>query len=155
MSRTSRAAFSFTAAVLIGFSAAVVAARDWGEPSMQVIDLASHRTIYLQQDVDVTGTWSFTVQTSAGSGTPTITFKQDGAKLTGTYEGQFGKAPLEGTLDGRKIQFKYTVQVDGQPAEVVYQGTVESATAMKGTVDFGGGALTGSFTAEKKAPAAK
>jgi hypothetical protein len=29
--------------------------------------------------VDITGKWTFNVQTDAGSGTPTVTFKQDGS----------------------------------------------------------------------------
>src|SRR5947207_9024774 len=37
--------------------------------------------------VDVTGKWAFTVETSAGSGTPKFTFKQAGEKLTGHYSG--------------------------------------------------------------------
>ena len=107
------------------------------------------------QEVDVTGSWLFTVETSSGSGSPTMTFKQDGSKLTGTYQGLFGKAPLEGTLEGRKIQFTFTADVEGQPTKFLYQGTVESATTMKGTVDMGGGALTGTFTAEKQPPPKK
>src|SRR5437773_10839246 len=35
--------------------------------------------------IDVTGKWTFTVETSAGSGTPTVTLKQNGQKLTGHY----------------------------------------------------------------------
>ena len=33
--------------------------------------------------VNVTGKWLFTVETGAGSGTPTMTFKQEGEKLAG------------------------------------------------------------------------
>ena len=40
------------------------------------------------QAVNVTGTWTFTVETGGGSGTPTVTFKQDGEKLTGHYSSQ-------------------------------------------------------------------
>ena len=35
--------------------------------------------------VDLTGTWTFTIMSDAGVGTPTVTFKQDGEKLTGHY----------------------------------------------------------------------
>ncbi len=40
--------------------------------------------------VDLTGKWIFNVTTDAGSGTPTITLKQEGEKLTGQYHGQPG-----------------------------------------------------------------
>src|SRR3974377_348341 len=46
---------------------------------------------------DITGTWNFNVETDMGSGTPTMTFKQEGNVLTGTYKGQLGEAPLRGT----------------------------------------------------------
>jgi len=35
------------------------------------------------QATNVTGEWAFDVQTDQGGGTPIITFKQDGEKLTG------------------------------------------------------------------------
>jgi len=42
------------------------------------------------QKVDLTGKWLFNVQTDAGSGTPTVTLKQDGEKLTGTIPASSG-----------------------------------------------------------------
>ena len=99
--------------------------------------------------VDVSGTWTFQVEFSGGSGTPTMTFKQDGEKLTGHYSGQLGEAPLTGTIKGTAIEFAIDVDVQGTAAHIVYSGTVEK-DAMKGTVklgDFG----EGTFTAKKKA----
>ena len=100
------------------------------------------------QSTNVTGVWAFTVTTDQGSGTPTITFKQDGEKLTGKYEGQLGNADLTGTVKGSAITFTFTVDVQGQQAPVTYKGTVEK-TAMKGTLDIGG-MVNGTFTATKK-----
>ena len=57
--------------------------------------------------VNVTGTWLFDVQTPAGSGTPTMTFKQEGEKLTGQYSGQLGEAPLTGTVKDSRITFQF------------------------------------------------
>lgn len=108
------------------------------------------RVTAAQAKVDVTGTWTFQVETSGGSGSPTLTFKQAGESLTGTYEGQLGKAPLKGTVKGQAISFNFTVDVQGQTADVVYEGTVASNTSMKGTVNIGGGAASGTFTATKK-----
>ena len=85
---------------------------------------------------DVTGTWLFSVTTDAGSGTPTITFKQDGENLTGHYSGQFGEVDLTGTLKGNAIAFGFTVQSDAGSIRVDYSGTVERDT-MKGTARYG------------------
>ena len=61
-----------------------------------------------QAKVDVTGKWAFSVETSAGAGAPTFTFKQDGEKLTGHYTGTFGEADLTGTVKGADITFAFT-----------------------------------------------
>jgi hypothetical protein len=98
--------------------------------------------------VDVTGTWVFDVQTSAGSGTPTMTFKQEGEKLTGQYSGQLGELPLSGTVKDSKITFQFDVSAEGATLTIVYSGTVEK-DAMKGTVSLGA-AGDGTFTAKRK-----
>ena len=100
------------------------------------------------QGTNVTGEWAFTVTTDQGGGTPTITFKQDGEKLTGKYNGQLGTADLTGTVKGNAITFTFTVDVQGQQAPVTYKGTVEKNT-MKGSLDIGG-MVNGTFTATKK-----
>jgi hypothetical protein len=100
------------------------------------------------QATDVTGVWVFTVATDQGSGTPTLTFKQDGEKLTGKYEGQLGNADLTGTVKGNAITFTFTVDVQGQQAPVTYKGTVEKNT-MKGSLDIAG-MVNGTFTAARK-----
>jgi len=102
----------------------------------------------LAQSTNVTGEWTFNVTTDQGGGTPTITFKQDGEKLTGTYVGQLGNADLTGTVKGNAIQFTFTVDVQGQQAPVTYKGTVEKNT-MKGTLDIAG-MVNGTFTATTK-----
>jgi hypothetical protein len=100
------------------------------------------------QATNVTGEWTFNVQTDQGGGTPTITFKQDGEKLTGTYAGQLGNSELTGTVKGSAIHFTFNIDVQGQQAPVTYDGTVEKNT-MKGKMDIGG-MVNGTFTATKK-----
>ncbi|MGE0865565.1 MAG: hypothetical protein AB7P34_16835, partial [Vicinamibacterales bacterium] len=100
------------------------------------------------QATTVSGDWAFSVTPDPGGGTPAITFKQDGEKLTGTYAGQLGNAELTGTVKGNAIHFTFTLDVQGQQAPVTYDGTVEKNT-MKGTMDIAG-MVTGTFTATKK-----
>lgn len=102
----------------------------------------------LAQAPNVTGEWAFNVTTDQGGGTPVITFKQDGEKLTGQYAGQLGNADLTGTVKGSAIHFTFTLDVQGQQAPVTYDGTVEKNT-MSGKLDIGG-MVTGTFTATKK-----
>jgi hypothetical protein len=100
------------------------------------------------QGTNVTGEWLFNVTTDQGGGTPTITFKQDGEKLTGKYVGQLGSADLTGTVKGNAIRFTFNIDAQGQQAAVTYDGLVEKNT-MKGKLDIGG-MVNGTFTATKK-----
>jgi len=99
--------------------------------------------------IDVTGKWLFNVTTDAGTGTPTVTLKQQGDSLTGHYSSQtLGEADLKGTVKDKKIAFMFRIELQGTPLTVNYAGTVESNDAMKGTVDIGG-AASGTFTAKR------
>src|SRR5215510_13537944 len=97
--------------------------------------------------IDLTGAWSVTVETEAGSGNPSFTFKQEGEKLTGKYKGLLGEADLTGTVKGDKIDFSFKVsgQVEGV---VTYAGTTDGKT-MKGKVSLAG-LGEGTFTGKKQ-----
>ena len=86
---------------------------------------------------NVTGAWQFQVETANGTGTPTFNFKQEGEKLTGQYKGQFGEAPLTGTVKDNKIEFTMKVEAQGQALTLTYTGTVEKDGTMKGSVSLG------------------
>jgi hypothetical protein len=96
---------------------------------------------------DVTGEWQFTVELSAGTGSPTFTFQQDGEKLTGTYKGQLGEAPLTGTVKGNAISFSFKVS-GAFEGTATYTGTIESENSMKGSAEYGD-AATGTWTAKR------
>ena len=95
---------------------------------------------------DIGGAWTFEVETAAGSGSPSFTFKQEGEKLTGTYKGLFGTADLTGTVKGNEIKFSFKVDYQGQNLEITYEGKIEDKDTMKGTVkmsEIGEGTWTG------------
>ena len=99
--------------------------------------------------ISVAGTWNLQVETGQGTGTPVFTFTQDGDKLTGSYKGAFGEAPVTGTLKGSEIKFSIKVNSQGEDLVVTYSGTVSGDT-MKGTAKFGG-LGEGAFTGKKQA----
>jgi hypothetical protein len=108
----------------------------------------SETTASVPQDnpADVAGAWALTVESGQGTGTPTVTFKQDGEKLTGTYSSQvFGDQQVTGTIKGNAIRFSFTGSFEGTTFTVSYTGTVDKDT-MKGKVmlgDLGEGTFTG------------
>ncbi len=97
--------------------------------------------------IEVTGAWSVTVETEAGSGNPSFTFKQEGEKLTGRYKGLLGEADLNGTVKADKIEFSFKVsgQIEGV---VTYAGTTDGKT-MKGKVSLAG-VGEGTFSGKKQ-----
>ena len=100
--------------------------------------------------VDVTGVWTFMVESAAGSSSPTLTFKQDGEKLTGRYSSQLmGEVELSGTVKGQTIEFVVSSNVQGAQIDLQYTGTIDGRDSMKGKLsagEFG----DGTFTAKRK-----
>jgi hypothetical protein len=96
------------------------------------------------EKIDITGAWIFQVETQAGSGSPSFTFKQEGEKLTGKYKGAFGEADLTGTVKGDQVEF--SIKVSGQiEGTVTYTGTTDGKE-IKGKAKFaelGEGTFTG------------
>jgi hypothetical protein len=103
-----------------------------------------------QEAVDVTGTWALQIDLGGGQGgAPSVTLKQEGEKLTGTYSSQVvGEHQVTGTVKGNAVTFGFEASFDGNAVKVTYSGTVEK-DAMKGDVTFGDFA-TGTFTGKKK-----
>jgi hypothetical protein len=100
--------------------------------------------------VDVTGAWALEVTISGGgTGTPTVTLKQDGEKLTGHYSSAvLGEHDVTGSVKGNAVTFTFEASLEGTSVKVTYSGTVDKDT-MKGTVNLGDLA-DGTFTAKKK-----
>jgi hypothetical protein len=111
--------------------------------------VAGARELAAQAKVDVTGTWTFDVTTDAGTGTPTVTLKQDGEKLAGHYSStNLGEADLAGSVKGQAINFSFVANVQGNALDVTYTGTVDGKDAMKGTLTITA-IGNGTFTAKR------
>jgi hypothetical protein len=99
---------------------------------------------------DVAGSWK--VDGSIGEFPVDLvcTFKQDEARLTGVCAGRdIGELPFTGQTDGATVTWSYDVNFQGQQFSIVYSGTTDSATTMKGSIAVMGNP-SGSFTAKKQ-----
>jgi hypothetical protein len=91
----------------------------------------------LAEPAKVEGKWNVLMQLESITGRPVLTLKQDGEKLTGTYEGRYGPSPLEGEVKENRIAFAVTFNAEGTTTTGVFQGTVDGAS-MSGKVEFEG-----------------
>ena len=99
--------------------------------------------------IDVTGSWAIQIEIAGQTGGPSVTFKQEGEKLSGTYSSQVvGEHEITGTIKGNAITFEFQASLEGNAIKVTYSGTVDK-DAMKGKVTLGD-LGEGTFTAKKK-----
>ena len=98
----------------------------------------------------VAGKWNVTLQLESITGHPVLTLKQDGEKLTGTYEGRYGPSELTGSIKEKTIEFNVAFVAEGTRTEGAFGGTVDGDT-MSGDVAFeGAGEGTWSATRVKQ-----
>lgn len=113
--------------------------------SASFVQAAQKAVVAEKSKVNVTGKWNMSVETSRGSGNPVFTLKQEGNKVTGTYAGYFGEAPVTGTVKGNEVEMKYTMS----GSTTVYKGKVDG-NKIAGTVDIAAGEATGTFEGTKQ-----
>jgi hypothetical protein len=76
--------------------------------------------------------------------------KQEEAKLSGKCVSEGGpiNSAVTGKVDGKTVAFQFDFDYSGMALTMVFTGTLDSDTAMKGGVEVAG--VSGSFTAAKK-----
>ena len=95
------------------------------------------------------GKWTVTVDLGGQGGSPTFVLEQNGDKLSGTYTGALGEAPLHGTVKDSDIAFDF----DAAGGTVHYSGKLSAdGTKITGTCDYGP-LGKGTFTATRTEPA--
>ena len=72
----------------------------------------------------VTGKWNVTLEMQSGTSSPTLDLTQQGEKLTGVYEGRYGRFPLSGTVKARKVEFTFKMNAEGTDVVMTYTGEV-------------------------------
>ena len=95
----------------------------------------------------VAGKWNVSLQLESISGHPVILLKQDGEKLTGTYEGRYGPSDLKGSIKEKDIEFTVSFVAEGMQTQGVFAGKVDG-DSMGGEVSFEG-AGDGTWSAER------
>jgi len=91
----------------------------------------------LAQGVNVTGDWEMTMETRRGETIRTISFVQEGEKLTVTMEGFQGEDITgEGTIKGNELEWTILRSTPRGEFSMAYTGQVDGDT-MTGEVQMG------------------
>lgn len=82
---------------------------------------------------NLSGIWQVSFNGKRGGRQATMQLKEDGTKLSGSFQGERGSAPLKGTLNGNQVSF--TVKMPRRTLS--FSGSVEG-DKMSGTTEQGG-----------------
>ena len=85
----------------------------------------------------VAGDWNMTIDSDQGSLSATMTFKQDGEKVTGSMPTDQITFEFEGTISDNKLELVAEIDAGGAFLEVILEATVDG-DEITGTLDFGG-----------------
>jgi hypothetical protein len=86
---------------------------------------------------NVAGDWNMTIDSDQGSLSATMTFKQDGEKVTGSMPTDQITFEFEGTISDNKLELVAEIDAGGAFLEVILEATVDG-DEITGTLDFGG-----------------
>jgi hypothetical protein len=118
--------------------------------TLRILVLTLLATIGAADPANVAGKWNVTLQLETITGHPVILLKQDGEKLTGTYEGRYGQSDLKGSIKEKDIEFSVTFVAEGMQTQGVFAGKVNGDT-MGGDVAYEG-AGDGTWSAARVKP---
>ena len=95
--------------------------------------------------MSVAGTYKLTINTPMGTRTPTLTLKEEGGAVSGTFAGQMGSTDFSGgTAEGNNVKFDVTMSAMGQEFSLSFSGTVDgdsisgSVNTPRGSSEFTG-----------------
>ena len=109
--------------------------------------LASLFLTFTLQQTSLTGEWSAVVTAPRGELEYTMYLTQEGPRLTGYFQSQYGEIPLKGTINGDQIKLSWTMTDGTKELNVTMTGTVKG-DAISGTATLGD-VGQGAFRAER------
>jgi hypothetical protein len=121
---------------------------------MRPILLALLATAMSASDAHITGIWRLTGRIADVTIDRVCTIEQADGRIQGPCKNQSGKTVLSGEVNGDSVVWKYEASYDGATVVLVFKGTIESDSAMKGTITAsdtaGNNTTTGTFTAKRQ-----
>lgn len=124
--------------VLISLCALFTVGEVLGGPKTSALELSATVPIVAAPDnaaanANLTGSWQVSWATAKGNQREvTMQIKQDRNKLSGSFQGARGSAPLKGSVKGNEVSFSVKVR----RRQVSFSGTVDG-NKMSGTTEQG------------------
>jgi imidazolonepropionase-like amidohydrolase len=87
--------------------------------------------------VSAAGDWTITTQSPNGPIQSTLSFKQEGAALSGNVSTPFGTFPVSGNVSGSEVTFSFTAKVQDQEMVISGKGVIDG-NSIKGTLNVMG-----------------
>jgi hypothetical protein len=103
--------------------------------------------VLVVQEASLTGEWSATVMAPRGALEYTMYLTQEGPRVTGYLQSQYGEIPLKGTVNGDQVKMTWTMMDGSKEVSVTMTGTVKGDT-ISGTATLGN-VGDGAFRAER------
>jgi len=97
---------------------------------------------------DVSGEWKLEGEIAGVRISRVCALKQEGSKLSGKCKNPQNEVAIEGEVNDKSVTWRYDTDYMGTQLTLTYQGSLESASAIKGTIQAAD--VTGSFTATKQ-----
>lgn len=95
----------------------------------------------------VAGKWSVHTSIAGNESDMLCTFAVKDNEVTGTCSGQLGDNPITGKVDGAKVAWGIKSEYNGGPLTLNYQGTLDPASGIRGTVTVVEYGVDGDFAA--------
>ena len=102
---------------------------------------------------DVTGKWTVAVNMNGTTSESQITFKQSGDTLSGVIvTEQAGSRPLEGTVSGDTVRFRFSIDMQGTAMEIRAGGLLRDKDSIEGAFVLPNDMGSFNFMAKRQAP---
>jgi hypothetical protein len=88
------------------------------------------------QETTLTGEWSAVVTAPRGELEYTMYLTQEGPRLTGYFQSQYGEIPLKGTVNGNEVKLSWTLMDGSREVNVTMTGKADG-DAISGTATLG------------------
>ena len=103
----------------------------------------------------LTGQWSVHNSIAGNESDQECKFVQTDDKLAGSCKSADKEVQITGSLDGKKVSWKYESEYNGSPLTLVYTATLDDSEKISGSVEVQPFGVTGDFTATPSKEAAK